>query len=150
MRLQLWDIAGQERYGQMTRVYYKDAVGAFVVFDVTRQITFDQVVKWKADIDSKFTDPIPIVLLANKVDLVTKQEDYEWPQKRLGLDKFCKEHEFVGWYETSAHSGFGIDSAFVGLIEELDVRHPFAARAGEEDTCLIRLDPGEAEKKECC
>ncbi len=69
IRLQLWDIAGlspcagkdlkniflmkyfwslgQERFGNMTRVYYKEAVGAFIVFDVTRSATFDAVVKWK-------------------------------------------------------------------------------------------------------
>ena len=45
--------AGQERFGNMTRVYYKEAVGAFVVFDITRLETFDEVKKWKADIDSK-------------------------------------------------------------------------------------------------
>jgi Ras-related protein Rab-32 len=65
VRLQLWyaeeywivlrfrDIAGQERFGNMTRVYYKEAVGAFVVFDVTRISTFDAVKKWKSDIDAK-------------------------------------------------------------------------------------------------
>jgi hypothetical protein len=37
----------------MTRVYYKEAVGAVIVFDVTRVSTFDAVQKWKADIDSK-------------------------------------------------------------------------------------------------
>jgi hypothetical protein len=37
----------------MTRVYYKEAVGAFVVFDVTRISTFDAVKKWKSDIDAK-------------------------------------------------------------------------------------------------
>ena len=44
---------GQERFGNMTRVYYKEAVGAVIVFDVTRVSTFDAVQKWKSDIDSK-------------------------------------------------------------------------------------------------
>lgn len=46
-------ILGQERFGNMTRVYYKEAVGAFIVFDVTRSATFDAVIKWKQDLDSK-------------------------------------------------------------------------------------------------
>ena len=62
---------GQERFGNMTRVYYKEAVGAFIVFDVTRSATFDAVVKWKQDLDSKVQlpngSPIPCILLANKV-----------------------------------------------------------------------------------
>ena len=53
VRLQLWDIAGQERFGNMTRVYYKDAVAAFVVFDVTRAESFQAVQRWKDDLDSK-------------------------------------------------------------------------------------------------
>jgi GTPase SAR1 family protein len=58
----------------MTRVYYKEAVGAMVVFDVTRVGTFDAVAKWKNDIDCKVTlppddRPIPVVLLANKVTI---------------------------------------------------------------------------------
>lgn len=46
-------------------------MGAFIVFDVTRQATFDAVKKWKQDLDSKVQLPdgsnIPCVLLANKV-----------------------------------------------------------------------------------
>ena len=66
VRLQLWDIAGtawlaaflsyqagQERFGNMTRVYYKEALGAIIVFDVTRVASFEAVQKWKADIDTK-------------------------------------------------------------------------------------------------
>ena len=55
----------------MTRVYYKDAVGCFIVFDVTRASTFEAVIRWKGDLDSKVSLPdgsrIPCVLLANKV-----------------------------------------------------------------------------------
>jgi len=66
-------ITGQERFGNMTRVYYKDALGAFVVFDVTRPATFEAVAKWKQDLDAKVSledgSPIPCVLLANKVNI---------------------------------------------------------------------------------
>lgn len=55
----------------MTRVYYKEAVGAFIVFDVSRVATFDALVKWKNDLDAKVQlpdgSPIPCILLANKV-----------------------------------------------------------------------------------
>ncbi|XP_070404153.1 ras-related protein Rab-38-like isoform X1 [Nothobranchius furzeri] len=44
---------GQERYGNMTQVYYREAVGALVVFDMTRLSTFQAVLKWKGDLDSK-------------------------------------------------------------------------------------------------
>ncbi|MBS1890095.1 MAG: hypothetical protein JST59_02285 [Actinobacteria bacterium] len=52
-------------------MYYREARGAFIVFDVTKEKTFQSVTKWKQDIDSKVTLPngkiIPVVLLANKV-----------------------------------------------------------------------------------
>lgn len=78
VRLQLWDIAGQERFGNMTRVYYKEALGAFVVYDATRPQTFEGVTKWKNDIDAKVALPdawgggqIPVILLANKASQLT-------------------------------------------------------------------------------
>uniref|UniRef100_G3QAW2 Ras-related protein Rab n=1 Tax=Gasterosteus aculeatus TaxID=69293 RepID=G3QAW2_GASAC len=109
VRLQLWDIAGQERYGNMTRVYYREAVGALVVFDVTRASTFDAVLKWKEDLDSKVTlnpgRPVPAVLLANKSDQLASQQ----PK----LDSFCRENGFVGWFETSAKSKILLETGFV-------------------------------------
>jgi Ras-related protein Rab-32 len=59
----------------MTRVYYKEAVGCFIVFDVTRGSTFEAVTKWKTDLDNKVQlpdgNPVPCVLLANKVSFMT-------------------------------------------------------------------------------
>lgn len=85
----------------MTRVYYKEAVGAFVVFDVTRGSTFEAVSKWKHDLDSKVKlangNPIPSVLLANKCD-----QKKESSNNTTLMDNFCKETGFLGWFETSA------------------------------------------------
>lgn len=76
INLQMWDIAGQERFGSMTQAYYRGAIGAFIVYDVTRPSTFQNVLKWKQDIDTKVELPlswgggsIPVVLLTNKVNV---------------------------------------------------------------------------------
>jgi len=120
IRLQLWDIAGQERYGNMTRVYYKEAVGAFVVFDITRNSSFEAVKKWKVDIDTKVTlhgdQPIPVVLLANKCDLV------KTPCSEEVMNEYCKEHGFVGWFATSAKENVHIDEAVTCLVEHIRKR----------------------------
>jgi len=120
IRLQLWDIAGQERFGNMTRVYYKEAVGAIVVFDVTRIATFEAAAKWKSDIDSKVTvgveeKPIPVILLANKIDMA-KDGFVKSPSQ---MDQYCKENNFVGWFETSAKENIGIDKAAKFLISKI-------------------------------
>lgn len=55
----------------MTRVYYKDAHGAMIAFDCTRQNTYDGALRWKNDLDSKITlatgKALPSILVANKV-----------------------------------------------------------------------------------
>eukprot|EP00993_Chasmostoma_nieuportense_P003661 NODE_4366_length_799_cov_72.492560_g4208_i0.p1 GENE.NODE_4366_length_799_cov_72.492560_g4208_i0~~NODE_4366_length_799_cov_72.492560_g4208_i0.p1 ORF type:complete len:207 (-),score=48.50 NODE_4366_length_799_cov_72.492560_g4208_i0:125-745(-) len=116
--LQIWDIAGQERYGQMTRVYYQAAVGALVVYDVSRGDSFEAIAKWKQDIDSKVFLPdsssIPCVLLANKCDLEAAP-----PRTTEELDRFCEEHSFVGWYETSSKENINIETAFKFLVEKI-------------------------------
>ncbi|XP_055320612.1 ras-related protein Rab-32 isoform X4 [Sitodiplosis mosellana] len=119
IRLQLWDIAGQERFGNMTRVYYKEAVGAFIVFDVTRSATFDAVIKWKQDLDSKVQlpngSPIPCILIANKCDQ-SKQGIVNTPAK---MDEYVKEHGFAGWFETSAKENINIEEAARALVNKI-------------------------------
>lgn len=150
VRLQLWDIAGQERFGNMTRVYYKEAVGAMVVFDVTRVSTFEAVQKWKSDIDAKVTlppdeRPIPVVLLANKCDLAKEG----FCQDKAKMDAYCQENRFIGWYETSAKDNIGIDPAARALVQEIlknDV-----SRETKPDTVDIHAPaPAAAASGGCC
>ncbi|XP_065221212.1 ras-related protein Rab-44-like isoform X2 [Planococcus citri] len=119
IRLQLWDIAGQERFGNMTRVYYKEAVGAFIVFDVTRVSTFEAVTKWKQDLDAKVQlangETIPCVLLANKCD----QPKEGIVNNHSKMDEFCKDNQFVAWFETSAKDNINIDEAANCLVAKI-------------------------------
>lgn len=119
VRIQLWDIAGQERFGHMTRVYYKEAAGAFIVFDVSRPQTFEAVLKWKSDLDSKVClpdgSPIPCLLLANKCD--------ESKAGSLGeetfLDQFCRDNKFIGWYYTSPKENINVEESANFLVRKI-------------------------------
>ncbi|XP_013070649.1 ras-related protein Rab-32-like isoform X2 [Biomphalaria glabrata] len=155
IRLQLWDIAGQERFGNMTRVYYKEAVGAFVVFDVTRASTFEAVTKWKSDLDNKVQlsdgSPVPCVLLGNKCD----QAKEGLVNNASQMDEFCKEKGFIGWYETSARENINIDEAarfLVTKILEKDRANKLGDDVRDGDTILVDgKDPSNGPvKKSCC
>ena len=145
VRLQLWDIAGQERFGNMTRVYYKEAVGAFVVFDVTRSSTFEAVKKWKADIDAKVmipgtTDqPIPVVLLANKIDLVNAAEG--WGKSKAEMEQFCLDHGFVAWFETSAKDDVQIDGAANKLVATILEKVTVTTEEADPDALKLQEQP---------
>jgi len=115
--LQLWDVAGHERFGTMTRVYYKYAIAAIIVFDISRPATFDAVVKWKEDVNSKVVlandEPIPLILLANKCDLPNVTID------SAALDEFCKNNGFLSWFKTSAQDNTNIDGAMEFLVQKI-------------------------------
>lgn len=118
VRMQLWDIAGQERFGSMTRVYYKDAAGAFLVFDVSQPRTFDAVIRWKADLDSKVSlsdgSNIPCLLLANKCDLVQRTEKDEEM-----LREFAKKNGFIGCLYTSPKDNINVEQSAKLLVTEI-------------------------------
>ena len=101
----------------MTRVYYRYAIAAVIVFDVTRPATFDAVTKWKDDLTSKVALPngeqIPIMLLANKCDLAEGGVDGE------RLDEFVRLHNLVGWFAVSAQDNINVDQAMRFLIDKV-------------------------------
>ena len=56
VHIQLWDIPGNERFGGMTKVYYKYAHGALIVFDLARPETFENALSWLSDVTEKLFD----------------------------------------------------------------------------------------------
>ncbi|CAM9995281.1 unnamed protein product [Pylaiella littoralis] len=128
VRLQLWDIAGQDRFAKLTRAYFRRAKGAVVVCDVTREGTFDAIVRWKEEIDLWCQNEgceLPVYLFANKCDLLMDVQDSFLAGARM--EKTCRDSGFAGWYITSAKRGDNINTAMTNLLEHAleveDLRH---------------------------
>lgn len=124
INLQLWDIAGQERFGNMTRIYYSGSVGAIIVFDLTRHNTFDNITKWKTDIDTKvvlYNDkPIPVILLGNKLDI---QSEIFYTDKQM-ID-YCEENGYLAYFNISVKTGLNIKEAIDYLTIKIRANNKF-------------------------
>lgn len=128
IKLQLWDVAGQERFGPFLKVYFREAAGAIVVFDITSRSTFDRVPYWK-NMVVESCSTIPCVLLANKCDLKKPMiADEE-------IEQVCKDLGFVAWYKCSALDGMNIPQGVQGLVnailEEDRVVQPQQRKTGQ-------------------
>lgn len=69
IKAQIWDTAGQERYRAITSAYYRGAVGALVVYDITKSVTFENVERWLKELRDHADPNIVIMLVGNKSDL---------------------------------------------------------------------------------
>ncbi len=73
------DIAGEERFGAITPLFYRDAAGCLIVFDVSKPTTLvNGAVKWRNDFDDKVNfdenNQIPCLLVGNKVNIFLKNK----------------------------------------------------------------------------
>ncbi|XP_059312418.1 ras-related protein RABA3-like [Lycium ferocissimum] len=113
IKAQIWDTAGQERYRAVTSAYYRGALGAMLVYDITKRQTFDHVARWVEELRAHADNSIVIMLIGNKADLVDSRavptEDAVEFAERQGLF----------FSETSAFSGHNVESAFLKLLEEI-------------------------------
>lgn len=68
VKVQLWDTAGQEKFRAITKAYYRGAVGAMLIYDITKKRTFESIAKWLSEIKEWADSPNIIVMaLGNKV-----------------------------------------------------------------------------------
>lgn len=69
IKAQIWDTAGQERYRAITSAYYRGAVGALLVYDISKHQTYDNVNRWLKELRDHADSNIVIMLVGNKSDL---------------------------------------------------------------------------------
>jgi Ras-related protein Rab-11A len=69
IKAQIWDTAGQERYRAITSAYYRGAVGALLVYDISKHQTYENVNRWLKELRDHADSNIVIMLVGNKSDL---------------------------------------------------------------------------------
>ncbi|CAN1251392.1 Ras-related protein RABA5d [Linum perenne] len=69
IKAQIWDTAGQERFRAVTSAYYRGAVGALIVYDISRRTTFESVGRWLDELTTHSDTTVARMLVGNKCDL---------------------------------------------------------------------------------
>jgi len=111
--LQVWDLAGQPRFEAVRQGFYRGARGGLLLYDVTRRRTFLNVENWKNEAFKNLMKEIPLVLVANKVDLaesrVVNTEEGE---------EFANKSGFF-YVESSALTGENVEEAYANLCKTM-------------------------------
>ncbi|KAG7535556.1 P-loop containing nucleoside triphosphate hydrolase [Arabidopsis thaliana x Arabidopsis arenosa] len=113
VKAQIWDTAGQERYRAVTSAYYRGAVGAMLVYDITRRQTFDHIPRWLEELRAHADKNIVIILIGNKSDLVDQRAILTEDAKEFA------EKEGLFFLETSAFNATNVESAFSTVLTEI-------------------------------
>lgn len=112
----IWDTAGQERYHALGPIYYRDAHGAVLAYDITDKESFDKVKVWLKELHQVVGENIQVVVVGNKCDLererkVSKKEAEEWAGSNGAQHFLC-----------SAKLGMRVSEAFGALVQDI-VKH---------------------------
>ncbi|CAG0895772.1 unnamed protein product [Cyprideis torosa] len=110
VKAQIWDTAGQERYRAITSAYYRGAVGALLVYDIAKHITYENVERWLRELRDHADQNIVIMLVGNKSDL---RHLRSVPPEEA---KSFAEKQGLSFIETSALDSTNVEEAFVNIL----------------------------------
>jgi small GTP-binding protein len=114
LKLHIWDTGGQEKFRSMASLYYKDAVAAILVYDVSNKESLESLDYWVKELKEKsYLNDLYIVLAGNKKDKEGRTVSYEEAKK------YSDENKFGGYFEVSAKSGEGIEELFTDIAKNV-------------------------------
>ena len=112
IKLQLWDVGGEERFRFLLPTYCLGANAAFLLYDITRPSTLDNISEWITIVKQK-GGPIPIMLVGSKLDLEKSQRQV---QRDYGI-QIAEKNDMASFVEISAKENANVDDAFKVLTE---------------------------------
>lgn len=107
----VWDTAGQEKFGGLRDGYYLEGQCAILMFDLTSRITYKNIPNWHRDLTRICTDAIPIVLTGNKVEV----KDRKVKAKQITFHR----KKNLQYYDISAKSNYNFEKPFLYLARKL-------------------------------
>ena len=114
LKVEIWDTAGQEQYRSLTKIFYKDATAAILVYDITRKKSFDEIKNyWYKQLLDCAPSDIVVGLAGNKADLFDREQVSEEEAK-----EFAKEIKAI-FRLTSAMTASGIDELFSAVGKKI-------------------------------
>ncbi len=115
VRLIMWDLAGQEKYNVIRSMYFQGCVGALLVYDITRNSTFESInVRWLRDFDKYVKKEGSYCLIGNKMDLKDQRA-----VKTIQGERLAEEIRASTFIETSAKFNENVNTAFKKLIYQI-------------------------------
>mmetsp|Transcript_48297 Transcript_48297/g.103568 ORF Transcript_48297/g.103568 Transcript_48297/m.103568 type:complete len:212 (-) Transcript_48297:84-719(-) len=150
VKAQIWDTAGQERYRAITSTHYRRAVGALLVYDVTKQSTFQNCQKWMEELRQNAEPDIVIMLVGNKVDIAEKEPSARQVYYDAAAE-FARQHGLF-FSEASAVSAFNVKHVFEHLLQEIynQSSKGKGRETSEGDTGNVQLGGGSGPTKKPC
>ena len=117
-KMNVWDAAGQSYFDKFRGMYYRDAKGVLIVYDINNYETFTHLEKWIDELDTNLgLNKVPVLLIGNKCDLERKVPIEE-------VEAIAKEYGFIS-IVTSAKNGDNIEKAFQTLAIEIYKKEEF-------------------------
>lgn len=127
IKLEIWDTAGQEKYRALAPMYYRMSQGAIIVYDITKNYSFEEAKSWIREVREANDPGLPIIWVGNKKDLEEQREISSEEGRSFAAS------ENLMFFETSAKTGESVKEVFdqlareikpVNAAEEIDIAQP--------------------------
>lgn len=149
IKAQIWDTAGLERYRAITSAYYRGAVGALLVYDISKHLTYESAERWLKELYEHADPHIVVMLVGNKRDLESLRTVPEEEARAFADSKGLM------FMETSALDSFNVEAAFNEVLTaiHMKVSSKQVTRGSISAVTLSSSRPAgeeQQERKPCC
>jgi len=142
VKVLIYDTAGHERFRLIAKSQYKGSNGIVLIYDITDRKTFDNVSKWMEDIKENIDNKVEVMLVGNKIDKTNERLVKSEEGQALG-EKFG-----VTFFETSAKTGEGVNSAFLNIVK--NIYHKIKDVPKVEVLNTQPMNTNKKKKSKCC